>query len=35
MNKYEEDFAKIEAATRIKDFEKLVKDFTENEEKNF
>jgi len=31
--KYEEDFAKIQAATQIKDFEQLVSIFIKNEEK--
>lgn len=31
--KYEEDFAKIQAATQIKDFEQLVSIFVKNEEK--
>lgn len=31
--KYEEDFAKIQAATGIKDFEQLVSIFIKNEEK--
>ena len=32
INKYEEDFAKIQAATEIKDFEKLIQIFVKNEE---
>lgn len=31
--KFEEDFAKIQAATQIKDFEQLVSIFIKNEEK--
>ena len=31
--KYEEDFAKIQAATQIRDFDKLVEIFIKNEEK--
>lgn len=33
--KYEEDLAKIQAATHITDFDKLVETFIKNEEKNF
>jgi len=33
--KYEEDFAKIEAATKITSFDDLVKNFIKNEEENF
>ncbi|CAD8088840.1 unnamed protein product [Paramecium primaurelia] len=33
--KYEEDFAKIQAATQIKVFDELIKIFIQNEEKNF
>lgn len=35
ITKYEEDFAKIQAATEIKDFEKLISIFVKNEEENF
>lgn len=35
IQKFREDFAKIEAATEIENFEKLLRIFTENEEKNF
>ena len=35
MQKYEEDLAKIQAATHITDFDKLVETFIKNEEKNF
>ncbi|EGR27781.1 hypothetical protein IMG5_189050, partial [Ichthyophthirius multifiliis] len=35
IQKYEEDFAKIQAATKVTDFEKLVSIFIKNEEKNF
>jgi len=35
VQKYEEDLAKIQAATGITDFEKLVDNFVKNEEKNF
>ncbi|EAR91604.3 outer dynein arm docking complex protein oda protein (macronuclear) [Tetrahymena thermophila SB210] len=35
IQRYEEDFAKIQAATKVNDFEKLVNTFIENEEKNF
>lgn len=33
IQKYEEDFAKIQAATQIKDFEQLITIFIKNEEK--
>ena len=32
ISKYEEDFAKIQAATEIKDFEQLISIFVKNEE---
>ncbi|KAL4455785.1 hypothetical protein ABPG74_003195 [Tetrahymena malaccensis] len=35
IQRFEEDFAKIQAATKVNDFEKLVNTFIENEEKNF
>ena len=35
VQKYEEDLAKIQAATHINDFDKLVDTFIKNEEKNF
>jgi len=35
LQKYEEDLAKIQAATHITDFDKLVETFIKNEEKNF
>jgi hypothetical protein len=35
IQKYEEDLAKIQAATQITDFDKLVNIFKKNEEKNF
>lgn len=35
IQKYEEDFAKIQAATKVNDIEKLLNTFIENEEKNF
>lgn len=35
LMKYEEDFAKIQAATQIRDFEQLVSIFIKNEEKVF
>ena len=35
IQKYEEDFAKIQAATKVTDFEKLVNEFIKNEEDNF
>ena len=35
IQRYEEDLAKIQAATHITDFEKLVQNFVKNEEKNY
>lgn len=35
INKYKEEFAKIQAATQIKDFDKLINTFVKNEEENF
>lgn len=35
IQKFREDFAKIEAATEIENFDELLRIFSENEEKNF
>ena len=35
IQKYREDFAKIEAATEIDNFDELLRIFSRNEEKNF
>ena len=35
IQKYEEDLAKIQAATHITDFNRLIETFLKNEEKNF